>query len=143
MIGIRADDPRKVEVAKLALALIKRHATSRAAKRDAERVFDRGFVVVELPALEDFGTFAHEVAASGARAVPYHAPEYVNVQAVREGLNLTQDQFALEFGLDPSSVRNWEQNRSRPDTATRVLLKTIARNPEAVRQALLEDGEAA
>jgi len=32
----------------------------------------------------------------------------------------------------PSTLRNWEQGRARPDTPTRVLPAVIAKHPEAV-----------
>ena len=51
-------------------------------------------------------------------------------------MGLSQDEFALEFGLEVSTLRNWEQGRSDPDTAARNFLVTVARNPEAVRAAL-------
>jgi len=36
----------------------------------------------------------------------------------------------------PATLRNWEQGRSRPDAATRVLLAVIAKHPEAVEDVL-------
>jgi putative transcriptional regulator len=61
-----------------------------------------------------------------------------NVKAIRERLRLTQKQFAEMFGLSLSVVRDWEQGRFIPDQAARTLLKVIDRNPEAVKQALLQ-----
>jgi putative transcriptional regulator len=61
-----------------------------------------------------------------------------NVKAIREKLRLTQRQFAEMFGLSLSVVRDWEQGRFIPDQAARTLLKVIACNPEAVRQALVK-----
>ena len=59
-----------------------------------------------------------------------------NVKAIREKLHLSQKQFADTFGLSLSVVRDWEQGRFVPDQAARTLLKVIARNPEAVKEAL-------
>jgi putative transcriptional regulator len=61
-----------------------------------------------------------------------------NVKTIRERLRLTQKQFAEMFGLSLSVVRDWEQGRFIPDQAARTLLKVIDRNPEAVKQALLQ-----
>jgi putative transcriptional regulator len=47
-------------------------------------------------------------------------------------------QFAATFGLSLSVVRDWEQGRFVPDQAARTLLKVIARNPEAVKEALAQ-----
>lgn len=60
-----------------------------------------------------------------------------NPKYIREKLRLTQEQFANTFGLSLAALRDWEQGRFLPDRAARTLLKVIARNPEAVRQALL------
>ena len=56
----------------------------------------------------------------------------------RERLGLSQDDFAVEFGLDVATVRNWEQGRSEPDKAARTALWTIATHPDAVRAALAQ-----
>jgi putative transcriptional regulator len=59
-----------------------------------------------------------------------------NLKAIRERLHLTQRQFAETFGLSLGAVRDWEQGRFEPDQAAKTLLKVIACNPEAVKQAL-------
>lgn len=65
-----------------------------------------------------------------------HVPEDVDVKAIRHGLGLSQEAFALRFGFSPAAVRDWEQHRRQPEQAARVLLLVIAHNPEAVRAAL-------
>jgi putative transcriptional regulator len=59
-----------------------------------------------------------------------------NLEAIREKLGLTQKEFAATFQLSLSAVRDWEQERFVPDRAARTLLKVIAHNPEAVKEAL-------
>jgi putative transcriptional regulator len=59
-----------------------------------------------------------------------------DLKAIRERLHLTQRQFAETFGLSLGAVRDWEQGRFEPDQAAKTLLKVIACNPEAVKQAL-------
>jgi putative transcriptional regulator len=93
-------------------------------------------VIVELPMLEDAKAFEQEVEAQGAHAMRIEAPEEVDVKNIREALGLSQETFAHRFGLDLATVRNWEQKRSRPDTAARVLLRTIEKEPDAVTRAL-------
>jgi putative transcriptional regulator len=67
-----------------------------------------------------------------------HVPEEVDVKAIRQSLGLTQPEFSLRFGFDVRAVQNWEQKRRQPDRAARVLLKVIAREPEAVQRALAQ-----
>ena len=59
-----------------------------------------------------------------------------DARAVREGLGLTQEEFAWRFGLDVAALRNWEQGRTRPEAAVRAFLQVIARDPGAVEDAL-------
>jgi putative transcriptional regulator len=65
-----------------------------------------------------------------------HAPADVDVRKIRKGLKLSQTEFATRFGLSASTVRDWEQNRRRPEGAARVLLHVIKQEPDAVRRAL-------
>ena len=60
----------------------------------------------------------------------------VDVKAIRQGLKLTQHQFAQEFGLELRTVQDWEQGRVMPTGAARTLLKIIECDPNAVRRAL-------
>jgi putative transcriptional regulator len=64
-----------------------------------------------------------------ARRVP-------TVRALRQKLNLTQEQFAARFHLPLGTVRDWEQGAHRPDKAAQVLLTIIAKDPDAVVRAL-------
>lgn len=64
-----------------------------------------------------------------ARRVP-------TVRALRQKLKLTQEQFAARFDLPLGTVRDWEQGAHRPDRAAQVLLRVIARDPDAVARAL-------
>lgn len=62
-------------------------------------------------------------------------PEQIDVRAIRKSLNLTQEAFALRFGFSLSSVREWEQKRSRPDRAARIVLTVIQRTPQTIEEA--------
>ena len=64
-----------------------------------------------------------------ARRVP-------TVRALRQKLNLTQEEFAKRFHLSLGTVRDWEQGAHRPDKAAQVLLTVIAKDPDAVARAL-------
>jgi putative transcriptional regulator len=69
---------------------------------------------------------------------PYraHTPAKIDVKALRTELGMTQETFALRFGLTLASVRDWEQGRSAPDAAARAYLKVIQNEPKAVERAL-------
>jgi putative transcriptional regulator len=59
-----------------------------------------------------------------------------NPRDIRRQLHMTQEQFAENFSLPLGTIRDWEQGAKQPDTAAKVLLRVIAKNPQAVLQAL-------
>jgi len=55
---------------------------------------------------------------------------------IRRALKLTQEEFAAQFHIPIGTLRDWEQDRNRPDSAAKAYLRVIASDPEAVRRAL-------
>jgi len=60
----------------------------------------------------------------------------VNVKRLREGLGLTQEEFAAAYRIPVGTLRDWEQCRKNPDAPARAYLTVISRNPEAVAELL-------
>jgi putative transcriptional regulator len=58
------------------------------------------------------------------------------VKALREGMGLTQREFAAAFHLPLTTLRDWEQRRSVPDAPARALLLAIERDPKKMRSLL-------
>ena len=80
--------------------------------------------------------------ARGEIALPtriVHVPDDIDVRAIRASFGLTREKFAARFGLDPRTLQEWEQRRRRPDRATRILLRVIEKEPDAVERALEKD----
>ena len=75
-----------------------------------------------------------------AKSYKMHIPAEIDVRAVRVRLKLTQEEFAVRYGLTLARVRDWEQGRSSPDSAARAYLTVIEREPKAVARALAETG---
>lgn len=65
-----------------------------------------------------------------------HVPADIDVKAIRAKLNMTQEEFAGQFGFSINTLRHWEQGRRVPEGPTRAYLLVIDRNPKAVRKAL-------
>lgn len=90
----------------------------------------------------------NRIIATGQRGIGYtdgsveqslyavHIPEQVDVRAIRVRLNMTQQQFAIQFGFSINTLRHWEQGRRIPEGPTRAYLLVIDREPEAVQKAL-------
>ncbi len=107
------------------------------AKRTVEAIIADGQVVVEVPSVVDVSAFERSLAVSGLHA-KVRSRKAPDVQALRNRLGLTQEQFAIRFGLDVGAVRHWERERRAPDAAARSLLKVIAFDPDIVAKA--QDG---
>ena len=58
------------------------------------------------------------------------------LREVREGLELSQREFAQRFGMSLRSLQEWEQARRLPDLAVLAYLRVIEHDPEAVQSAL-------
>jgi putative transcriptional regulator len=66
---------------------------------------------------------------SASRALEIEEP---NVKRVRALYRLSQPKFAALMGISTATLRNWEQGRRQPPGSARVLLRVVARHPEAV-----------
>ncbi len=60
----------------------------------------------------------------------------IDVAKLRKSMKLSQSEFAARFQIPVATIRDWEQKRSRPEGAARVLLKVIKKDPKAVLRAL-------
>ena len=58
------------------------------------------------------------------------------IQKARKRLGLSQDQFAMAFGVSASTLRKWEQGQRAPTGAAKTLLRIIELEPKAVVRAL-------
>jgi putative transcriptional regulator len=67
--------------------------------------------------------------------------EEPDVRSVRERFGLSQPRFAALMGISVGTLRNWEQGRRKPEGTARVLLRVVAKHPEAVLDAVGGDPE--
>jgi len=65
-----------------------------------------------------------------------HVPDRIDVRRIRQGLGLTQFEFAARFGFSVHTLRKWEQDGRQPEGPARAYLRVIERNPKAVEEAL-------
>jgi len=54
----------------------------------------------------------------------------------RQATGLTQTAFADRYGVPVASLRDWEQGRRTPDSASQSYLRVIVQMPDAVADAL-------
>jgi putative transcriptional regulator len=60
----------------------------------------------------------------------------IGVGEIRRRLKMTQAEFSRAFGLSLDSVKNWEQGHRSLEGPAKVLLAVIAKDPQAVQNAL-------
>jgi putative transcriptional regulator len=130
-----AGDIRAIKTIPAIVALSRRGVPLLRAKRAIEALVTDRKVFVTIPQVESNEVLTDELAQAGVAAttLPGACP---NVKATRERLGLTQEQFALQFGLDLDALRNWEHGRRTPDTAARSYLLAIDHDPTAIETAL-------
>src|SRR4051794_9017359 len=63
-------------------------------------------------------------------------PDEVDVKRIRTTARMSQAEFARAFCINPRTLQEWEQGRRKPDAPTRAYLAVIAKNREAVLEAL-------
>lgn len=63
-------------------------------------------------------------------------PDEVDVKGIRSRTRMSQAEFARAFCINPRTLQEWEQGRRKPDATTRAYLAVIAKNREAVLEAL-------
>jgi len=56
-----------------------------------------------------------------------------DIAALRRFVRLTQKQFAQAMGISVHTLRNWEQDRRRPEGPAIALLRIAARYPRILR----------
>ncbi len=116
------------------MTLARRGMSLLKAKRAVEASMVGETVCVALPCVEDVATVLRELTAAGFEAAeaPVEAPD---VRALRTRLGLTREAFALRYGLEIETVRNWETGKREPDRTARSYLQAIANRPDQVAQA--------
>jgi DNA-binding XRE family transcriptional regulator len=130
-----AGDLSQTRAIEAVFALAKRGVSMLRAKRAVEAVIDGQNTVPDVPVVEDIPLLASEL-RDGGFGLSVVAGKPIDVKRVRERLDLTQEQFAMRFGLDVDAVRNWEHGRREPDRAARSYLAVIDRKPERVQEGL-------
>lgn len=59
-----------------------------------------------------------------------------DVAALRRFVGLTQAEFARALGISVHTLRNWEQDRRKPEGPAVALLRIAARHPKLIRENL-------
>ena len=72
---------------------------------------------------------------SKSRELPAPAPEFKKneIKHIRQGLDMTQVEFAQTLNVSVQTVRSWEQGGRRPEQTSNRLLQIIKHRPEVLK----------
>lgn len=90
--------------------------------------------------IEGFDDLA--AAREGKRTLRTHKVEYkpikpatgAEIVALREKLQMSQGVFAQAIHAKPATLKNWEQNRSKPNDQATVLIRILSKHPDLIRE---------
>ncbi len=57
-----------------------------------------------------------------------------DIVALRQFVGLTQEGFSEALGISVHTLRNWEQDRRKPDGPAIALIRIAARHPKILRE---------
>ena len=60
----------------------------------------------------------------------------IDVREIRTKLHLSQEKFAIFFGVSKRTIQEWEQHRKRPNATSRNFLRVVEYAPDVVQRAL-------
>jgi putative transcriptional regulator len=79
---------------------------------------------------------AKAISAGKSKASRRFKVEATDVKAIREGIGLTQDEFAKLMRVSIKTLQNWEQQRRQPTGPAAALLKIVSTSPELALESL-------
>ena len=83
------------------------------------------------------GDFARSIKKSvRERLIRGEIESGADIVALREFVGVSQREFARAVGISVHTLRNWEQNRRKPQGPALALLRIAARHPKIVRENL-------
>ena len=83
---------------------------------------------------------SHDLGALGGRTFVVQPRSGEKLRRIRtEQLQLTQQEFALQFGIPVRTLQKWEQGSREPEGPARAYLTVIERIPSEVIKALRAD----
>jgi len=65
-----------------------------------------------------------------------HKYSPLDVKNIRSNIGMSQNEFASAFGISVNTLRHWERGDRSPQGPALVLLNVVAKEPQAVLNAL-------
>jgi putative transcriptional regulator len=90
----------------------------------------------EIPELTDAAFAGAIPARMRRRLIRGQFESGADIAALRKFVRLSQTQFATAMGISVHTLRNWEQDRRKPEGPALALLRIAARHPRILRENL-------
>ena len=128
-----AGNDTPVIASRAALALAACGISLLKAKRAIEAVLEKGEATLILPRVSSKPELANELRAAGIDTFMATPPRTYSVQSLRRRLKLTQEEFAVIYGVDLRTLQNYESGTRKPDRTAIGYFKLIEKAPEAIK----------
>ena len=79
---------------------------------------------------------ARTIHAGKRKASRVFSVKPMDIKSIRQKWLVSQTEFAQLIGVSPATLKNWEQGRTYPDGAARILLKVAENRLDAIQEAL-------
>lgn len=112
--------------------------TLRAAHAAITRLAEVGLAVCGIAEGADIPGLARDLLPLHVRAFRQRVFDSGLIARVRARHGLSQREFAEILGLEPDTLKNWEQGRNKPDAAALKLVMVFDNDPDAIERAVLE-----
>lgn len=90
----------------------------------------------EIPELTDDDFASAIPARQRRRLIRGQFESGADIAALRRFVRLSQTRFAKAMGISVHTLRNWEQDRRKPEGPALALLRIAARHPRILRENL-------
>jgi DNA-binding transcriptional regulator YiaG len=128
--------PRDIkQPTRVAIALKKLGLTLRKAHSVLNQLAEGKAAAVRIQMSDSFKAGSVELGKLGVDALKIEKAD-PDPRAIRDKLGISQAEFAIRFCLELDTIQNWEQGRSQPDPAAKVLLRVIDKCPDVVESVL-------
>ncbi|MBZ0128620.1 MAG: DUF1508 domain-containing protein [Rhodobacteraceae bacterium] len=103
------------------------------AKRAVEKMLAQGEVALILPHVESTKSLVRSLKDAGISVAIVTPPQRLSVKELRTRLRLTQEQFAVYYGVDLRTLQNYESNVRTPDRTTLGYFQRIEAQPKIMQ----------
>ncbi len=110
----------------------------RAAHAAVTRLTEAGLAVCSIAEGADIPGLARDLLPLHVRTFRQRVLDPGLIAQVRARHGFSQREFAELLGLEPDTLKNWEQGRNKLDAAALKLVMAFDGNPEAIERAVLE-----